>query len=136
MRINYALTLAIAAPVLDFIYGATKRYWINRMNAFNDVQFDDQTINHFVDRAVIVDSQLRFLGWWVISILGTVINSYASQALLTFLLLTLLVVGALWFYFFNLKFSEIKGWRKYIPIFYRLIGYGVAVVIAVQFPKF
>lgn len=130
----YALTIAIAAPAFDLLYGVSKRgFWRMRILQLNTEQWAEPLVGRILDRVSLIDGHSRFLGWWVMSLLGTVVSAYDNRAAMLALLVLAAVLLPAWLYYLTLDFAQIVGWRRRIPMLCRFVGYGISIIIAALF---
>jgi hypothetical protein len=124
------LLFALSPPIIDLCFGMwLGRFVAARFEAYNTEQWSRELLREAIARAEVIAGHWQFLGLWSIAIIVALLeNSQVSRVLIA-----VTVVGgfALWLYFLTLSWTEIRGWRRRIPLILRVWGYGVPVVIAI-----
>jgi hypothetical protein len=132
----YAIGNAVLAPCFDVGVGLLlgKLFWSSQMAKYNDRKIAGEQVKYFLDRCETIASHLAFLGWWPMSLVGTVARAYPIRWMQYAFVVSLVIVGGLWLYSFLLPFTELRGSsliRRRMLELCRLVGYGISIALAV-----
>jgi hypothetical protein len=131
----YAIGNAVLAPCFDVGIGLLlgRVFWSSQMAKYNDRQVTADQVKYFLDRCQLIASHLAFLGWWPMSLVGTVARAYPIRWMQYAFVVSLLVVSGVWLYSFLLPFLErektLVG-RRSLDLC-RFVGYGISIALAV-----
>ena len=126
------ITIALAAPIVDITYGLIDRaFWKMRLRSYNIHKWDNYLLSQILERCIKIDSHYRFLGWWVMSFLGTGLYAKEKTFFFSVVIIALLLIFPVWLFYLTLGFDEITGIKKKIPVMLKIIGYLISFFVAI-----